>query len=100
MAVKDAKTEIGMEAAREAELRTRVGALAKQRVSQGCPYSFYFRDVTFDCHGGILTLRGRVPTFYLKQILQTLLRNIDGVVRIDNQVDVVSGAGLSSVRPK
>jgi len=41
-------------------------------------------------------LRGRVPSFYLKQILQTWLRRLDGVEQIDNQVDVVSATGLSS----
>ena len=37
-----------------------------------------------------------VPTFYLKQILQTWLRKLDSVKQIDNQVDVVSATGLSS----
>ena len=46
----------------------------------------------------VLTVRGRVPTFYLKQMLQTMLMNLRGVSRIDNQVDVVSSHGLSSVR--
>ena len=36
-----------------------------------------------------LILHGRVPSFYLKQILQTTLRDIDGVDEIDNQVSVV-----------
>ena len=40
------------------------------------------------------------PSFYLKQVLQTLLRNLDGVKQIDNQVDVVTSTGLSSVRAK
>jgi hypothetical protein len=41
-----------------------------------------------------------LPSFYLKQVLQTLLRDLDGVTRIANRVDVVSPTGLSSVRPK
>jgi hypothetical protein len=45
---------------------------------------------------GVLLLRGRVPTFYLKQMLQSWLKDLDGVSRIDNQVDVVSATGLSS----
>ena len=46
-----------------------------------------------DCHfsEGRLTLLGRVPTFHLKQLLQTMLRDIDGVRRIDNQVAVTGG---------
>lgn len=52
----------------------------------------------FSWHGGVLTVRGSVPSFYLKQVLQTVLRRLDGVARIDNQVDVVCSTGLSSIR--
>jgi hypothetical protein len=74
--------------------------LARRRLVEQCPYAFCFDQITFNCSKGVLTLRGRLPSFYLKQMLQTLLRNLDGVTRIDNQVDVVSSIGLSSVRPK
>jgi hypothetical protein len=43
-------------------------------------------------------VRGRVPSFYLKQVLQTILMRVEGVGVVDNQVDVVSCDGLSSVR--
>lgn len=46
----------------------------------------------------VLLVQGQVPSFYLKQILQTILRDISGITRIDNRVDVVSSAGLSSER--
>ena len=46
----------------------------------------------------VLTVRGCVPTFYLKQVLQTMLKELNGVGRVDNQVDVVCSSGLSSVR--
>jgi hypothetical protein len=46
----------------------------------------------------VLTVRGSVPSFYLKQMLQTMLMELRGVGRVDNQVDVVSSHGLSSVR--
>lgn len=46
----------------------------------------------------VLVVRGQVPTFYLKQILQTVLREVAGVERIENLVDVVCSDGLSSVR--
>lgn len=54
-----------------------------------------FRFVQCD---DVLTIQGRVPSFYLKQVLQSLLQNVGGVRRIDNQVDVVASNGLSSVR--
>lgn len=43
----------------------------------------------FVLRGEVLTVRGNVATFYLKQLLQSLLKNINGVGRIDNQVEVV-----------
>jgi hypothetical protein len=47
---------------------------------------------------GVLTVDGIVPSFYLKQLLQELLKRVDGVQYINNQVDVVALDELSSVR--
>jgi osmotically-inducible protein OsmY len=44
---------------------------------------------------GVLTIAGCVPSFYLKQLLQELLKRVDGVQYVDNQVDVVAGDELS-----
>lgn len=61
-----------------------------------------FRERTdgfeFHAHGRVLTVRGSVPSFYLKQMLQTMLVGLDGVARVENLVDVVCSYGLSSVR--
>ncbi|NQU20393.1 MAG: hypothetical protein HQ567_03855 [Candidatus Nealsonbacteria bacterium] len=46
-----------------------------------------------------MTLQGRLPTFYLTQVLRTMVRYVDRVVEIDNQVDVVGATGIRSVRP-
>ena len=51
----------------------------------------------FECSENVLVIRGRVPTFYLKQLLQDALKQLEGVRRIDNRVDVVTAEGLSSV---
>lgn len=61
-----------------------------------CPHRFYFNQVTCRFADGTLTLDGQVPTFYLKQILQTMLGDIEHVERISNEVRVVNSAGLSS----
>ena len=37
---------------------------------------------------GRLVLEGRLPSYYLKQMLQTVLRDVVGVERIDNRVAV------------
>jgi hypothetical protein len=52
----------------------------------------------YECRSGVLIVRGCVPTFYLKQVLQTALKEVEGVARIDNQVDVISSEGMSSER--
>ena len=61
-------------------------------------YKFVFGNVTWHCNDGHLTLHGCVPNFYLKQVLQELLRGIERVKLITNSVDVVSATGLSSDR--
>ena len=73
--------------------------LSDQRRLANCPYSFILCKVTGDFEDGKLTLHGCVPSFYLKQTLQELLRGIEQVKQIDNQVDVVNSSGLSSVPP-
>jgi len=45
----------------------------------------------------VLSVRGQVPSVYLKQVLQGVLRNAAGNRRIDDRVDVVCSDGLSSV---
>lgn len=37
---------------------------------------------------GVLTLEGHVPTFHYKQLAQTAVVGIDGVVRVVNQIEV------------
>ena len=69
-------------------------------MKEQCPYRFYFKDVTYYYNHGTLTLKGQLPSFYLKQVLQTLLRDVQGVKLIDNQVDVISSTGLSSSHRK
>jgi hypothetical protein len=44
--------------------------------------------IAFDKEGQTLIVRGEVPTFYLKQLLQETLRALPGVARVDNQVNV------------
>ncbi len=64
-----------------------------------CAYRFIFKNVSWRYAEGRLTLRGSVPTFYLKQVLQELMRDIDQVKQIVNHIDVISSVGLSSEPP-
>lgn len=69
---------------------------ARHHLASNCPYAFCFKDIQFEFAAGVLTLRGRLPSFYLKQILQTWLSSLQGVRQIKNQVNVVSATGRSS----
>lgn len=55
----------------------------------GCSYSFYFSKVDWDFRDGTLELTGYVPTFHMKQVLQTVLRGVDHVEELVNNVDVL-----------
>lgn len=50
----------------------------------------------FEQNGDVLTVRGRVPSFYLKQVLQAALMRLDDMRVLNNQVEVVSCAALRS----
>ncbi|MGO9115872.1 MAG: BON domain-containing protein [Thermoguttaceae bacterium] len=49
--------------------------------------------VACEFHEGVLALRGRVPSFYLKQMAQTLIRGLDGVGEINNRLEVAALPG-------
>ena len=46
------------------------------------------RSIRCEYHEGVLVLRGRVASFYLKQMAQELVRNLDGVDVLANTVEV------------
>ena len=51
------------------------------------PYRFQ-RTVEVAYDNGVLTLSGRVPTFFLKQTAQVLASKVAGVRQVINLVDV------------
>ena len=73
----------------------RIHETVRRRID-GCSYKLIFSNVTWHCNDGHLTLRGCVPSFYLKQVLQELLHGIKRVKLITNSVDVVSSTGMCS----
>ncbi len=46
--------------------------------------------VSCELHEGVLTLRGHVSSFHLKQVAQTLVRDLDGVGEINNRLEVAT----------
>lgn len=90
-------TEPGLPSMNQADEES-IEQRARRRVTENTSYAICFRDISF-CHAdGVLTMQGRLPSFYMKQMLQTLLQGLQGVHQLDNQTDVVSATGLSSVR--
>jgi osmotically-inducible protein OsmY len=59
-----------------------------QRQLRGA-YHQEMRRVSCELHEGVLTLRGRVSSYYLKQFAQELVRGMDGVEVINNRLEVV-----------
>lgn len=63
-----------------------VQARAQARL-RACPYR-EIRKTTCLFHKGVLRLSGDVSSFYMKQIAQTILKNIEGVKFIVNTIHV------------
>ena len=51
---------------------------------------FELHDVSCDFYSGTLVLRGCVPSCHLKQLAQTSVAEVPGVVEVDNCIEVVS----------
>jgi osmotically-inducible protein OsmY len=51
---------------------------------------FELRNVSCDFSGGTLTLHGRVPTYYLKQLAQASVADVPGVIEVHNRVEVAA----------
>ncbi len=49
------------------------------------------RDIQCDCRDGRITLRGRVASYYLKQMAQEVVRELYEADRITNQIEVIRG---------
>jgi hypothetical protein len=51
------------------------------------------KHVSCDYEGGVLVLRGCLPSYYLKQIAQEVVSHqVQGVGRLENQIQVVRPA--------
>jgi osmotically-inducible protein OsmY len=51
---------------------------------------FELHDISCEFSGGILTLRGCVPSYHLKQLAQASVAEVPGIVEVHNRVEVVS----------
>ena len=68
--------------------RCRVTNIVEKRLSE----SMYVALRTVSCHfsEGMLTLRGSVPTFYTKQVVLSLVEDLEneGLKRVNDEIDV------------
>jgi hypothetical protein len=76
-----------------ATLFQEIGEVAEAALRRS-PY-YELHGISCEFSGGVLTLRGRAPTYYLKQLAQACVADVPGVVEVDNRVEVTSSAVLS-----
>jgi len=50
------------------------------------------KNITCDLFDGVLVLRGCLPTYYLKQIAQEVVADLEGVESVDNQIQIMTPA--------
>ncbi|MBV8314862.1 MAG: BON domain-containing protein [Planctomycetaceae bacterium] len=51
------------------------------------------QDIGCTCREGVVTLWGCLPTYYLKQIAQHVVAELEGVCGIINQIEVLASSG-------
>jgi len=67
-----------------------------ERALRNSPY-LILRNVACEYQEGVLTLRGCLPTYYLKQVAQAVVARVEGVRQVVNDIEVVC-TGLREVR--
>jgi len=65
-----------------------VQAEALSRLRESGYHELHF--VLCDFHEGVLTLRGRVSSFYLKQVAQEVIRRLEGAEEVNNLLEVAA----------
>ena len=52
------------------------------------PHRGALRQVRCDYRAGVLVLRGRVASYFVKQVAQSAVAQIDGIRRVVNRIEV------------
>jgi hypothetical protein len=78
--------------------RVDLANLAKQHLERHPHFRGRISDLQIENRGRTLFLTGRLPTFYLKQLVQEAVLHLPGVLHVRNEIDVVNPYGVSSVR--
>ncbi len=80
------------------QVRTDLSTVARQYLESHPHFCGRSSGVVIAQKDQDLFVTGRVPTFYLKQLVQEALRHVPGVQYVYNHIDVVSSNGISSAR--
>ncbi len=67
-----------------------------ERALRNSPY-LALRNVACERRDDVLILRGLLPTYYLKQVAQSVAVQVDGVRQVVNEIEVAC-AGMRDVR--
>ena len=67
-----------------------------ERAFRNSPY-LALRNVACECRDDVLVLNGCLPTYYLKQVAQSVAAQVDGVRQVVNDIQVVC-VGMRDVR--
>jgi osmotically-inducible protein OsmY len=82
-----AKTIMHVLTVPENPLRFEEIADAARELLRGSPYGS-LRTVSCECTDGVLFLRGRLSSFYHKQLAQEVVAGIAGVIQVINEIEV------------
>jgi hypothetical protein len=77
---------------------TDLSSLARGHLEQHPHFRGRLTGLRIEHRGKTLFLSGRLPTFYLKQLVQEAVRYLPGIQHVRNEIDVVNPTGVSSVR--
>ena len=82
-------------ASTEPDTPTRIPQTGLKELAERCLHSnpyLALNNISCELLDGVLVLRGCLPTYYIKQIAQEAVAPLEGVERIDNQIQVVAPA--------
>jgi hypothetical protein len=74
--------------------RLGTGGLVESKLRSSAYLSLQHLSCEF--RAGVLTLRGRLPSYYLKQVALAVVSMVEGVQHIDDQIEVVAPAAPPS----
>jgi hypothetical protein len=74
-------------------------ASARELLSRYAPFRGRLDGLQFEAQPDSLTVRGTVPTFYLRHLLQAALRQLPMPVQVVNRVEVICPQGISGCSP-